>query len=138
MSRGPETTFINAVHRHLREEVYRMKNHNAYTGGIADCWYSAKKSDLWVEYKYLEIPKRDDTIIDLMDIKKPYALSALQQQWLRDRYNEGRPVAVIVGSKNGGYILTNLNWEIQFSALHMKRELIDRKTIANWIANETM
>lgn len=115
-----------------------MKNHNAYTGGIADCWYSGKAGDFWVEYKYLEIPKRDDTIIDLMDTKKPYALSALQQQWLRDRYNEGRHVAVIVGSKDGGLVRVNKGWESEFSARLMRQELLTRKQIADWIVFETM
>ena len=54
MSQGPENAFIASIHRHLPspETLYRMKNHNEYNGGIADCWYSGKR-DLWIEYKFI-------------------------------------------------------------------------------------
>lgn len=133
MSKGPENTFIGAVHRHLPAELYRMKNSNMYNGGIADCWYSGQQCDLWVEYKFLEVPKRTHTEIQLCDIKKPYALSALQQEWLRDRYEEGRNVAVVVGSKDGGVVYPGMEWATFISTETFQRNLVTRKEIAEWI-----
>jgi hypothetical protein len=95
MSAKPENTFISSVHKHLPVELYHMKNNNPYNSGIADVWYSGVEQDLWVEYKFLVIPKRGDTVIDLVGGKNP-SISALQQTWLKDRDVEGRNVGVIV------------------------------------------
>lgn len=95
MSRQPENTFIASVHKFLPRELYRQKNHNQYNGGIADVWYSGPKADLWVEYKFEVLPKRDDTIV-------PIDLSPLQREWLTSRHGEGRNVGVVVGCKEGG------------------------------------
>jgi len=92
---GPENTFIASVHRHLPTGLYRMKNHNQYNGGIADVWYSGDKADLWIEYKFEVLPKRDDTIV-------PIDLSPLQREWLTGRHAEGRSVGVVVGCREGG------------------------------------
>ena len=115
MSRGPENTFIGSVHSHLPAALYRMKNHNEFNAGIADCWYSGRKNDLWVEYKFVVVPARDATRIDLVGGKAP-ALSHLQQEWLQARHKEGRNVVVIVGSKAGGVVLPNQTWREPLSA----------------------
>lgn len=101
---GPENNFIAAVHRKLVpiDQFYRMKNHNAYNGGIADCWYSGRR-DLWIEYKWVDLPKTPTTVIDITAGKKP-SLSVLQQEWLRDRVAEGRSCWVIVGHAKGGAV----------------------------------
>lgn len=93
MAKQPEGTFIASVHKHLPEGLYRQKNHNPYNGGIADVWYSGER-DLWVEYKFLVLPKRDTTVIDLVGGKEP-SISRLQQEWLHSRHCEGRNVGVI-------------------------------------------
>lgn len=105
---GPETRFIASVHKHLPtvDEFYRLKMHNQYNAGGADLWYSGRRRDLWVEYKWVDLPKRDDTMISIIDGKKP-SLSVLQQHWIRGRVSEGRDVWVIVGCKIGGAILNN-------------------------------
>lgn len=137
MSKGPENTFIESVHRHLPDTLYRMKNHNQFNAGIADCWYSGRVGDLWVEYKYLEVPKRPDTLIDLVDTKKPYALSALQQEWLKDRFSEGREVGVIVGSKNGGVWMPGTTFTVPCSAQWFINALKTRRELAELIAKKT-
>lgn len=110
MSQGPETRFIASVHRQLPEKPYRMKNHNSYLSGPADVWYSGDAADMWVEYKFvLRLPP----VIDLMDTKKKYSLSALQQEWLRDRFEEGRDVRVILGCEDGGVMFVMRTWEAQ-------------------------
>lgn len=133
MSRGPENTFIASVHRHLPVDFYWMKNHNQYNGGIADCWYSGQRADLWVEYKYIDLPKRADTLIDLVGGKNP-PLSKLQQQWLWGRSLEGRNVHVIVGCKAGGVIFTHPElWIEPITAERFSTFIRDRKNIAKHI-----
>jgi hypothetical protein len=101
MSRKPESQFISGVHKYIPSRVYRMKNHNAYVGGIADCWYSGRSSDLWVEYKYLPVTKPIALVVP--------TLSAQQLMWIRKRQEEGRHVWVIVGYKKGGVIFYDID-----------------------------
>ena len=105
---------------------------NPYRGGTADCWYSDAQ-DLWVEWKYVLIPKRPLTLIDP-------TLSALQDHWLRGRWNEGRNIWVIVGSKNGGVIFDQGNWHLWLTSEQFCARLLDRKTIASqlldWCSHE--
>lgn len=129
MSRKPENTFIGAVHKHLppgRKDPYWMKNSNDYTAGIFDVWYSGACRDLWVEYKFIALPKRPTTLI-LPE------LSALQLDWGRQRRAEGRNVAVIVGCKEGGVIFEDQSWECEISTAAFKANIRSRKEIADWI-----
>ena len=135
MARGPENNFISSVHKHLPMKLYRMKNHNQYTAGIADVWYSGKGRDLWIEYKFIEVPKRPDTTIDLVSGKSP-EISALQQEWLRARHEEGRNVGVIIGSKDGGVWLPGLTWNQTFQAKDFLACLRTRKELAEEIIRE--
>ena len=134
MSQGPENTFIGSVHKHLPAGIYRMKNHNQYNGGIADVWYSGVR-DLWVEYKFIVVPKRPDTVIDLTTGKNP-AISYLQQEWLRSRHEEGRSVGVIVGSKDGGVWFPGLTWDATYPAKKFLSLLQTRKDLAGTIEKE--
>ncbi len=131
MSKGPENTFIGSVHKHLPAWLYHMKNHNQYNGGIADVWYSGVR-DLWVEYKFIVVPKRPDTVIDLITGKNP-AISYLQQEWLRSRHEEGRSVGVIVGSKDGGVWFPGLAWDRTYTAAEFCQLVASRKELANQI-----
>ena len=67
MAAKPETTFYTSVHRHLpsTDLLHREKMSNPYRGGTFDHWYSGKKADLWIEWKFVVLPKRDDTMIDI-------------------------------------------------------------------------
>lgn len=135
----PENTFIASVHRHLPATLYRMKNHNQYNGGIADVWYSGK-NDLWIEYKFIAIPKRPDTIIDL--INKPpkgdSVISTLQQEWMRNRHSEGRNVGVIIGSKDGGAWFSGLDWDKSYTAAEFSSWIVNRKKLAEIIERTTL
>jgi hypothetical protein len=138
MASKPETTFYTSVHRHLPPETafWREKMANPYRGGTADHWYSGrgkKSRDLWVEWKYIRLPARPGTMIDLVNGRAP-PLSHLQQSWLSDRYLEGRNVWVIVGSDaNGGVIFQSLEWERPLPASEFRRRLLSRKDIAQQI-----
>lgn len=129
----PENTFIAGVHKHLpagRQDPYWMKNNNLYTSGIWDCWYSGQERDLWVEYKFEQLPKRADTIV-------PIALSALQIAWGKDRHEEGRNLAVIVGTPGGGVIFSHREWEHPITAAEFVKRVQTRAEIAAWIMQAT-
>jgi len=97
MSRKPEGQFIRAVHEFIpKSKVYYMKNNNNYVGGIPDVWYSGRKNDLWVEYKYNDVTKPIALVIP--------DLSHQQLRWIKDRQHEGRTVWTVVGIKKGGVI----------------------------------
>lgn len=134
MAAKPETTFIASVHKHLPPTLYRVKNNNEYTAGIADVWYSGVR-DLWVEYKFIAVPKRPDTVIDLITGKNP-AISYLQQEWLRSRHEEGRSVGVVVGSKDGGVWFPGLTWDATYPAKKFLSLLQTRKDLAGTIEKE--
>lgn len=132
MSSKPENTFITSVHKHLPESLYRQKNHNQYNGGIADVWYSGA-SDLWIEYKFLVLPKRGTTIIDLINGKDP-SISYLQQKWLKDRHAEGRSVGVIVGCKEGGVWFPGVSWDTTYTTEWFRERILPRKALADLIS----
>jgi len=125
----PENIFIGSVHRHLPAQLYHMKNHNQYNGGIADVWYSGTRADLWVEYKFIVLPKRDETVIDITAGKTPM-LSSLQQDWIQGRVSEGRNVGVIIGCKEGGVWLPSLAWDNPLKTAEFKNRLQSRSELA--------
>src|SRR5688572_12769484 len=104
MPMGPENRLINAIKKELGSDVYSEKMHNAYRGGTPDVWYSGRGGDLWVEWKWAaSIPKSGVIVPNL---------SELQKQWLRRRNDEGRRVAVVVGTPRGcALFLTPEEWE---------------------------
>jgi hypothetical protein len=131
MPSKPETNYISSIHRRLPHGLHREKMANPYRGGTADVWYSGNVADLWVEYKYVErLPVRASLIADL---------SELQKDWLRCRYIEGRSVAVIVGCKEGGIIMTSPEeWENPLPPNECRERLVHRDEIARWIHNRTI
>lgn len=105
MPRKPETTFTQSIHSHFGEQKPHFeKQNNMYRGGIWDYWYSGKKGDWWIEYKFIKvIPVRVGV--------KPYdLLSPLQRSWGISRHKEGRQTGVIVGSCFGGIWLPTPLW----------------------------
>jgi hypothetical protein len=131
LSGKPETTFYTSVHRHLPppSQLYRMKNNNQYVAGVADHWYSGKH-DLWVEWKFIKVPVRDGTVIDLVGGKDP-VISNLQQEWIKDRTAEGRAAWVIVGSEKGGAVFRLVaDWQRPHTAAQFRSRLLSRPEIA--------
>lgn len=127
MTRKAENQYISSVHRHLpsENELHREKMHNPYRSGTADWWYSGDILDLWVEYKYLlKLPARDTTIV-------VPALSALQVDWCTKRFNQGRHVRVVLGTRDGAVIFyAPAEWTAGLSAAECRQRMIDRKTFA--------
>jgi hypothetical protein len=123
----PENTFIASIHRHFpqKDVPHREKNANPYRGGTADCWYSGRKADMWIEYKFVpRVPKRSPV---------PVECSTLQLEWLRGRYAEGRNVHVIVGCSTGGVVLSDLAWEHNIPIEEFSAALKSRQELAQWI-----
>lgn len=130
MAAKPETTFTTSVHRHLPPKLHREKMCNPYRGGTWDMWYSGQAADLWVEYKFVVLPKRESTPID-------FDLSELQLKWGDGRLNEGRELAVIVGCKEGGVLLLNQEWRKPFDLKKFKPRIWARDQLAGWINDIT-
>lgn len=137
MSSKPENQFISSVHKHMPPIVpgvagkpYREKMYNPLRGGTWDVWYSGAQCDLWIEYKFIVLPKRDTTMITP-------ELSPLQVLWGRSRALEGRNLAVIVGCKEGGVIMTAGEWEHEISTAAFRERLMSRQLLAGYIVDYT-
>lgn len=122
----PENTFIGSIHRHLPASLYHMKNHNQYNGGIPDVWYSGPAADLWIEYKFVALPKRENTVVGI-------DLSELQKNWISSRVAEGRNVGVIVGCKEGGLWFAGTTWQTELTSLQFRASIESRKSLAGLI-----
>ena len=131
MSAKPETTFLNSVRSKLPRSLYVMKNNNPYAAGIPDLWVSGNKGDVWIEGKWFNTKPKAE--YNLTSGKNP-ALSALQQDWLRKRHEEGRNVCVLIGCPDGCVILTNRSWE----SVHQFKPVLTRQQAADWIVQQTM
>ena len=135
MPAKPETTFIQGTHKYLPDKrtLHREKMNNPYSSGTADCWYSGKAADLWVEYKYLaELPKRDSTLL-------VPGLSEQQQDWCRNRFNEGRNVVVVLGTKLGAVIFRHPDeWANGLSTAVCRSRLVTRQALAAQIAQHCL
>jgi hypothetical protein len=144
MAQNPENRFIDRVNDRLpikkrkgsskaREKwpenlIHYEKMCNPMRGGTADGWYSGKGGDLWIEYKWVS-PMPVSKIVKASDM-----LSALQLDWLTERYAEGRNVAVVIGCPMGGLILHNPSaWKAPFTAEDFCENISDVSFIAEWI-----
>lgn len=134
---NPENAFIKSIHDQLPlgYQFHREKMWNAFRSGTADVWYSGMKADLWVEYKWLELPKRASTAIVL-------DLSAQQRSWLCSRFLEGRNVAVIAGYTTEhfkyGVVFKHRTWERSFYASELTEVARPSKEIAQWLMHQCL
>jgi hypothetical protein len=126
---GPETTYYRSIVK-LLPDVYSEKMSNPYSSGTPDLWFSGRNDDLWLEVKYLVLPKRGHTMVD-------FDLSARQQLWLRNRHAEGRSTGVLIGSPEGGLLLLNLDWEVTFPAEDFRLHAVAKDVIASRIRHIT-
>ena len=125
-----ETTFYRSILKHLPSSLYRLKMYNPFVAGPADHWVSGPTADVWIEWKWLTVPKRPATRVTL-------GLTGPQSTWLEERSNEGRNVIVIAGCKAGGVIFTERSWEVPITQKEFVKRLVDRKSIAAWIEEKT-
>tara|TARA_X000001036_G_C20683682_1_gene806775 strand:+ start:27 stop:431 length:405 start_codon:yes stop_codon:yes gene_type:complete len=100
-----EHSFIKSVHRTLPSEIFKWKIHDTFTGGVPDAFYCGPAGSLFIEYKFIKLPKKPSTKIKLN-------LSKLQLALLERMSSFNQNVAVVVGftnnNKTHGVIMTNL------------------------------
>ena len=123
-----EHGFIKSITNKLPKEIYRWKIQALMNNGVPDCYFSGPAGDLWVEFKFIKLPKRESTLI------KPN-LSALQLKWLDGRYDEGRTVAVIIGSNINSAILIDKQW---YSVITNHSFVFCKQDIVKWIESQTL
>lgn len=126
-----EHGFIKAVHRHLSPEVYRWKIHDTYTGGVPDAFYMGPAGSLFVEYKYVKLPKRADTTVK-------FNLSALQTIWLTRALDYGQLAAVIIGFEKSAVALTNSESFSGMTKRELQDEAVSFQQIAKLIENHVL
>jgi hypothetical protein len=126
----PETKFRLSVERHLPKTLHREKMANPYRGGTADSWYSGTLADLWVEWKFILLPKRESTTV-----LPP--LSPKQNDWLSKRRAEGRRVAVVLGCEEGGVMFVHGSWNHPHTTGELRSLMLTRREIAAWIERVT-
>ena len=123
----PENSFIRGVHKYL-PKTYAEKMNNPWRSGTADVWYSGDRGDLWVEYKYIErIPRSAEILPDL---------TPRQKRWLNNRFDEGRNVAVVLGTPSGGVIYRNKEWMRPLDNETLSGLIVPRDEIARWIFSQ--
>ena len=117
------------MHRHLSPEIYRWKIHDTHTGGVPDAYYCGPGDSLWIEYKYIKLPKRASTLVQLN-------LSELQKIWLTRAYEWRQSVAIVVGyEKKLATVITNPNLIGKITKTTLQEEAISFKAVAAWIEN---
>jgi hypothetical protein len=128
MSQQPEKRYETNVNKHLQQPVYHEAMGTGYSAGTPDRWYDGPARDLWAEYKFY--PK----LPPLVDLTKK--LTPLQQRWLNRAYENGRNVAVIVGTAGAkGVIFTGNSWKKPLTREEFQRKMEPSKTIAARITN---
>ena len=153
MSLKPESKFIGRINKHLplkrvqtslkaREQhpqshwLHYEKMNNPYRSGGADSWYSGKKSDIWIEYKYLaRTPQRADV---WPANPNETLLSRMQLDWLNERHEEGRQIAVVIGCPDGAVVFSDRRWENKIPAKEFVSLLNSEKQVAEWILSHTI
>lgn len=126
----PENRFISSIHKYfLARGPYYEKMFNPLRGGTPDVYYSGEAGDLWVEYKFTKITPRTKRILP--------GLTALQKRWLDCRYDEGRNVAVILGTPEGGVVYQHKQWGQPLTGPELLERLLTRQELAQWIISQT-
>jgi hypothetical protein len=126
-----EHGFIKAVHRHLSPEVYRWKIHDTYTGGVPDAFYMGPAGSLWVEYKYVTLPKRSTTVVT-------FGLSQLQIAWLTKAQMCGQLAVVIVGYERSAVVVTDPQLFKGMTKTQLQDEALSFQLTANWIESHVI
>ena len=123
-----EHSFVRSIHRVLPSSVYRWKIHDTFTGGVPDTLYAGQNVLLWVEYKWVTLPKRQNTLVK-------FGISKLQLSWL-DRFTlYGQPVIVAVGHANGVLILADGAWHRKFTCADVQKFSVTKPVFIDGISS---
>lgn len=117
-----EHGFVKAVHRQLPPWIKVWKICDDYQGGVPDALYFGQNGKLlFVEHKYVKLPKRKTTVINL-------DLSSLQKEWYSEMDSRRIPEIVLVGCEGGGVWVESLT-EV-YTGIVMK-EFVNRRVSIN-------
>lgn len=128
-----EHSFIRSVHYYLQQykkqgaDLWLWKIHDTYAGGVPDAMYVGPTGSLWVEYKYITLPKKDNTVIDLK-------LSSLQRKTIKTLQDYNQDVIVVVGFDNEAAIIHNVDEKHNRTSLWTLS--ISRESLAKKILKE--
>lgn len=125
-----ETDYWHRLRKKLKGQVYAWKINASYVKGVPDCWMSGLNQDLWIENKRMSADQ-PPVSLDLTDHKKYLTLH--QQRWLKERYEEGRNVAVVVFGKPGHLYLEGLEWQTPISRLNYLDQAMTMDELAQHI-----
>tara|TARA_B100000401_G_C52680497_1_gene659433 strand:+ start:398 stop:835 length:438 start_codon:yes stop_codon:yes gene_type:complete len=123
-----EHSFVKSVHRKLDKSVYVWKIADRYSGGVPDAMYAGPAGILFIEYKYIKLPKRPTTIIKT-------GLSPLQEQWITQMQQWKHPTWLVIGAEKSCLILNKLTKNIS-TAYYLKNQT-DTNTLARLITDVT-
>lgn len=105
----------------------RWKIHDTYTGGVPDAWYAGPAGTLFVEYKYVSLPKKSTTQIKI-------GLSEQQRLFLNRLIEYDLACAVIVAHENGAAIFSPAEVDVGFTKESFSTPL-SVPEIADWITD---
>lgn len=124
MAVKPENQARSNINSKIPKSIHREKMGTGYSAGTADQWYSGDPHDLWIEYKFLPKPP-----------VRPFTLqlSALQLDWLKRRYEEGRAVGVVLcfPASTGCWVFLHREWEGQIDPKSCM--FVTRQQVADFI-----
>lgn len=131
MSAKAETIFYRSITKLLPRGLHVQKMFNPLYAGTPDLWLSGTADDLWLEVKFINpIPVH-------APIRLYKKLEASQRKWLSDRYDEGRNVAVLLGTPKGSIIVENKQWEV-LDVLADHDQWLSKQQIVEYLVRRTM
>lgn len=126
-----EAPYTQGINRHIPKDIHHEGIANPFRRGTPDRYYEGPDGHLWVEFKFIDhIPAFLEPWLTL--------LSAHQEAWLARAHHNRQPVAVIIGSPEGGVILPALSWRKPILAEEFRAEMKTKKQIAKWITTQCL
>lgn len=122
-----EHGFVRSVHRQLSPDVFVWKINDKYAGGVPDAFYAGPARCLFVEYKYVKLPKRDTTLVKT-------SLSEQQKLWLDRMLGMDKQVALVIGSVLGSIIIDK-NWDHPIPTGLFRQHAMSTQAVAQWISS---
>lgn len=121
-----EHGFVRSVHRQLSPDIFVWKINDKYAGGVPDAFYAGPARCLFIEYKYVKLPKRDTTLVKT-------SLSEQQKLWLDRMLGMDKQVALVIGSVLGSIIIDK-DWDRPISTGLFRQHAMSTKAVAQWIS----
>lgn len=121
-----EHGFVRSVHRQLSPDIFVWKINDTYAGGVPDAFYAGPACCLFVEYKYVKLPKRSNTLVKT-------TLSEQQKLWINRMHSLSHAVAVVIGSDKGCVVLQDKAWNSPLTLADFLPACISVKDVARWI-----